>query len=612
MKLLNANTVEMTHFCLFAGAGGLSLGLNRGHARVGSVRAKMRCLGGVDAWPLAVANFSKFTGTPGTKLDLFSRADYVLFHGKEPPKDWREATAADVRAAAGNECPDILATSPPCKGFSGLLSGADADKPKYQALNRLVIHGLELALESFSDDPPSLILLENVPRIQQRGRQLLDDVKALLQFHDYAVAETTHDCGELGGLSQHRKRFLLVARHAKKVKNFLYEPPKRPVQSIGHALQNLPMPENPAAGPMHRLPRLQWLTWLRLALIEAGKDWRSLEQFAVVDGYLRDVGIVPLAADWHAGCMGVGQWRDPTGTVKGRSGCTNGTSAVADPRWPANAFGSFTPYAIVPWAKPAATVTGQAAPGSGPFSVADPRIVNGYGSHNGKIKPQLWTEPSATVTGSDRVGSGARCIADPRGLTLGRYGGKFQIQKWQNPSRTVTCDTDVQTGAQCIADPRPTWNRKSGDAWAGGGHFGVLDRNDPAGTVSAHARHDNGFWSVADWRLPNPTDRPDPVPLIVSLDQSWHRPLTTWELAHLQGYPLYDADGKPWQWEKCSDQQQRELIGNSVPPPAAEAIGSAMAEALLLQFLGHSFALSTADIWVQPFLTALSVAPNPS
>ena len=51
---------------------------------------------------------------------------------------------------------------------------------------------------------------------------LLDQIGALLRSYGYAVAETTHDCGELGELAQSRKRFLLVGRHQAKVPPFLY------------------------------------------------------------------------------------------------------------------------------------------------------------------------------------------------------------------------------------------------------------------------------------------------------------------------------------------------------------------------------------------------------
>ncbi|MFO6400181.1 DNA cytosine methyltransferase, partial [Pseudomonas aeruginosa] len=66
--------------------------------------------------------------------------------------------------------------------------------------------------EAWKNDPVPLIVFENVPRLATRGRHLLDQINSLLSHYGYAVAETTHDCGELGGLAQSRKRFLLVAR----------------------------------------------------------------------------------------------------------------------------------------------------------------------------------------------------------------------------------------------------------------------------------------------------------------------------------------------------------------------------------------------------------------
>ncbi|RCB71304.1 hypothetical protein, partial [Escherichia coli] len=81
----------------------------------------------------------------------------------------------------------------------------------------------------------------------------------------YASRETVHDCGELGGLGQTRKRALIVVRHPSKVPNCLYEPPKRALRSVGDVIGGLWLPGDPAAGSMHRVPRLQWKTWVRLA-----------------------------------------------------------------------------------------------------------------------------------------------------------------------------------------------------------------------------------------------------------------------------------------------------------------------------------------------------------
>lgn len=48
------------------------------------------------------------------------------FHGQEPPRGWREATPADIRAAAGGACPDVVFTSSPCKGAEQINVGTPA------------------------------------------------------------------------------------------------------------------------------------------------------------------------------------------------------------------------------------------------------------------------------------------------------------------------------------------------------------------------------------------------------------------------------------------------------------------------------------------------------
>ena len=90
----------------------------------------------------------------------------------------------------------------------------------------------------------------------------------------------------------------------------------------------------------------------------------------------------------------------------------------------------------------------------------------------------------------------------------------------------------------------------------------------------------------------------DPPPVIIALDGTWHRPLTTLELAVLQGFPLVMPDGSPLRLAGNSDARWRERIGNAVPPPAAEAI----AEEILLSFLASEikdeWQLSAKGIWV--------------
>jgi len=502
------NEKTFSHFCLFAGGGGLSYGLSKGHARVGTATARLRCIGGVDSDPYAVRDFTKLTGTKGTCLDLFDEYDYEKFHGQPPPMFWQKATAENILAAANGECPDILAMSPPCKGFSGLLNKKYAATEKYQALNNLTVRGLMLSLAAFKDDPPGLIIFENVPRIKSRGKDFLEVIDSTLRAHGYAVAHTTHDCGELGGLAQSRKRFLLVARHTSKVPPFLYEPPKRRLRTIGETLKEEPLPGSHS--PMHVVPRLTRKTWIRLALIEAGKDWRSLRDLNVEAGVLTDYKLEP------------------------------------------------TPILNPSWDK------------SGEAEIL--RIIKRDGSHTTGIN-----------------------MGDPRPTGSREGNGRYRITGWNESSGCVLARSDTHQGACEIADPRWPSHINNKKNFANGGHYGVNPWGAISSTVTGRAKYDCGKFSIADPRWMNIQDEM----MIISQDETWHRPLTTYELAILQGFPsdLELATNSHTRW--------RQRIGNAVPPPTAAAIGNEMALTLLLNNLGESYTLNSAPIWVKKLRRAL-------
>lgn len=573
-------TLYHFHFC--CGLGGGAAGFNRARPRVGNVEAKWVCLGGIDVDPAGLRDFERLAGVPGTLLDLFTRDQYVRFHGKEPPAGWREATPEDVRRAAQGKRPDAVFISSPCKGASGLLSEKMSLTPKYQALNELTLRCIWLMGEAWADDPVPLIVFENVPRLASRGRHLLDQINSLLGGFGYAVAETTHDCGELGGLAQSRKRFLLVARHVEKVPPFLYEPEKKSLRAVGDILGRMPLPGDiEAAGPMHRVPSLQWKTWVRLALVRAGSDWRSLNDLAVEDGYLRDLIIVPK---YQAGYMGVHGWNDSMGTIAGRSGPTNGAFSVADPRAPANAM-QYQQYGVRRWTDTSGAIIGVKSPGQGTYSVADPR-----GQSFGKYPVTDWDGPSGTVIAASTTGQGAFAVADPRHSGPAKHSNEFRIVPWSRHAQAVT---SAHGTGQCVEDPR-VLNRTKGDSYLTGGHYGVVGFNQSAGAVSASARHDNGRWSVADPRMPAANDRLTCI--IQSLDGTWHRPFTTLELAALQS--LVDPE-EQLVLDGLSDSDWRERIGNAVPPAAAEAIAGVMGTTLLLAEQGETFMLSNTPIWVR-------------
>lgn len=482
---------EIAHFHLFAGAGSGAAGMQEARPEIPGMVGRMVCLGGIDVDPAGAADFQRFTGVRCTVRDLFNRDQYTDFHGEAPPPGWVEATPADLRAAAGGRRPNIVFLSAPCKGFSGLLSQSRSLTAKYQALNALTLRGVWLMLEAWKDDPPEVILFENVPRIATRGRHFLDQIVQLLHAYGYVVRETAHDCGVLGGLAQSRKRFLLIARHAEKVPAFVYEPPKRPLRAVGEILDRMHLPGDLRAGPMHRIPNLSWKTWVRLAFVEAGSDWRSLNRLAVEGGNLRDYLIVP---EMHNGVLGVRSWQDTSGVVASASRPANGAFSVADPR-AAEGAGQYGQFGVMHMEETAGTVIGVKSPGQGTFCVADPR---GFGAdtHKNVFRVVPWDNAAGTISGGHGPSSGGQCVADPRHNGPAKHSNEFRIVRQDEAARAVT---SAHGTGQCVADPRTGWPEG-----AHGNKLAITPFDDAAKTVTG-ARFGSGGLCVAD-----PRGGPDP------------------------------------------------------------------------------------------------------
>lgn len=297
---------------------------------------------------------------------------------------------------------------------------------------------------------------------------------------------------------------------------------------------------------MHRLPKLSWINWVRLALIPAGGDWRDLD-----------------------GVLANGQARRE---VHRR-------------------------HKVQRWTESASTVAGSGS--NGPSAVADPRIVPQSANadlHWGKYKVRAWSAPSGTIAGAGRVGSGAESVADPRVRVAFDHG--YAVLDWLEPSATVAAGSHPGQGAYSVADVRAGASYK--------GTYGVLRWQDAASTVTGQASPSTGRFSVADPRSgaelcrvddARKPPRPGP-PLIVAADGTWHRPLTTLELAALQGFPT-TLGGAPLVLHGTGSSAWRERIGNAVPPPAARAI----AEQMLLTLVcadGAGFRLAPTPVWVAP------------
>lgn len=575
--------MEFKTLHLFAGSAGGELGFKYAVEELKGEAGKFRNLCGIDVDPEACEDYERLTGSRAVLMDLFSREQYIDFHGHEPPADWQEATPYDIWRATNGEAPDVVFTSPPCKGFSGLLPEKSAQTKKYQALNRLTVRGIKLCLDAFEDDLPSLFLLENVTRITSRGSELLKEIKGLLKKYGYAIDEDFHDCGELGGLAQHRRRYLLIARNEKKVMPFVYKPPKKRVKSIGEVLGTLPLPDDPAGGQMHRLPRLQWKTWMRLALIPAGGDWRDLEK---VDWQKYRIQHVP-----RKGALGVADWNEPSGAITGATGFgrSNATQAVADQRLTLETMYP-SGYGVQNWNNPSKTIRSSGRVMNAAVSISDPRLPERDSRHPGVYRIVRWDDAAPTVTGT-RFGSGALAISDPRtGFKEGTHRAIYRVCDWEEPASTITGAMRPNNGALSVNDPRLSCKPRSG-------MMGVQAWNEPAKTVIGAGDIHAGAAAVADPRIPD--DHETGTWVIIAEDDTWHRPLTTYELAILQGFPTHMPDGQPLQFAGKNDARWRERIGNAVPPAAAQAIAETVLRTLMANAM-NEWLMDAADIWVMP------------
>jgi site-specific DNA-cytosine methylase len=523
-----------TAFFAFGGSGLAALGFQR--ARVELPRlgfaARFEIIGGVDIDPDACRDFEMLTGV------------------RQHCADVATMTVVELRHAAGGRAPRVWVITAPCVAASGLLSNARAAEPYYEDLNQLALRFVRLGLEAWADAPPDLVLFENVPNLRHRAPKMVAELKRIFRGEGFLLDEDVHNYGRISNGPQNRERWMLAARHKRRVPDWLRRPVNHPMRSVGDVFGPLPMPSDPTAGAMHELPGIAVKTWVRLALIKAGGDWRHLPE---------RVMLPPALA---------------------------GAFDASRPLPKRPAFENI--YRVVDWATPSPTVIGVTQLGSGALSVADPRVEKAFRCCYGIVP---WSGASGTVTGEAAASTGAFAVADPR-VSGKPHPHTYGVAAWGHTARTVTGNSEVGTGEFSVADPRLTCAPR-----ATSGVEGVIPWGEPAGTVTAAACHDNGRFSVADPRWPG-------VPFIIAADGTWHRPMTTLELAVLQGLPAR-WNGAPLVLSGSGHTAWRKHIGNGIPVGAAQAIGGRVLLNLLNASLGRGDVLSASPIWVSPERSAV-------
>ena len=282
--------------------------------------ADFRCIGGVDVDAASIRDFGRLAGVPGTVLDLFDREQFEAFHG-------HAAALRLARGHAGGHPRRRRSRAAAYRLPVGALARLQR-APERGEVAEPEIPGAEQAhaprhlpaAGGLQGRPSELLLFENVPRIANRGRKLLDRITGLLRAYGYIVAETTHDCGRLGG-ARSVAQALPPGRSAPRKGAAV---PLRAAEALAPCRGRRARPHADAGRPSRGgrctgLPSLHWQTWVRLAFVEAGSDWRSLSKLATDDGMLRDFALQP-DEDWRAGVLGSARaGRTRSVTVAGRS-----------------------------------------------------------------------------------------------------------------------------------------------------------------------------------------------------------------------------------------------------------------------------------------------------
>lgn len=681
---------EFTVLFPFGGIGGGAMGFLDTEVTLFGQTGRFRSIGGIDIDDAASRDFAYLTKSPSLTANI------------------AELVPEQLRDFAGAKAPDVVFLSAPCVGSSKLISDAKAQEPKYRALNKLSEVWIDLMLATWGKSPPGLVLFENVPNMTTRAKAMLGRVKKALRAAGYVLHDGYHCAGELGGLAQRRRRWLMVARHAATVPPLLYQPTKKRVRGCGEVIGPLPMPGDPAGGAMHTLPKISWLNWVRLALIPAGGDWRDLpgvledgqkrrEKFKRhevcawekpcgkhASGIIADERVGPASA--FKNVLRVVPFEQPAGTVTGACSPSNGAACVADPR--VGVVPKSPPfdaaYSVLRMSDPSRTIAGGSAVGQGAYAVADDRVLGGprnaedaggtvlvEGSEgdrhrellamDGSDRPARLRLPRLTNEGSKRRAPGhpssppsvddnrrsdtggdgrsprmrqpAMCSAGTRSSSPGHSppehardgapqscGEGVEKAEHEARKRGVPVDLRIDGAGSCSRETVRSLPaddlRHSKGTHATDGHWpshstaaGFLDWRAAAKTITGAARLDNGPFAIADTRIPNPVPlcivhdvKKAPVggvPIILAEDGTWHRPLTTLELAALQGFPTV-IDGAPLKLAGTNATEWRRRIGNAVPPPAAKAIAERMLTNLLAARSGAFLLDGSGAVWVAP------------
>ncbi len=267
---------------LFAGAGGLSLGLRR-------TGFDVICAVELDA--SASTTYRRNLGNHVASVDITTLS----------PRALRRRLGLDVGEL------DLIAGGPPCQGFSIQRRGGAQDQ------RNSLIHRFAQYVHEFK---PRAFLLENVPGLAfSRHRELFDALLADTIASGYTVSDNVVNALAVGVAQERTRLFIIGLRGG--ITPITLPTPRSRIRTVRDAIGDLPSP--PADGSCHsdfknhfREKRLSERNIERLQFIPMGGGREDLPLVLQLPCHRRN------AAHRHLDVYGRLHWDKPSGTITAR------------------------------------------------------------------------------------------------------------------------------------------------------------------------------------------------------------------------------------------------------------------------------------------------------